>query len=455
VTPDSGSPPDSRPPESGPQSSRPQSSRPQSRRPSKLLDARHWELLWLLGAASFFTGYDTGIVTVALPQVRASYHISQSTASLWAALLPLGALPAVLLARRADRAGRRRLLLITICGFTIATFCTGLAPDIGAFAVCQMVAGFLLGVEGVLAWTVIAEELPSGARGFGFGWLATLTALGTGWSAILFAVVLSPAGISWRVLYLAAVPVLVPLALLRRRLPETRRFVAASEAGRLAPRWSALLRPPHRSRLALICVAAVLVNLNAQAAVFVVDYMQTQRHLSPTAANLILLGAGALAIPVLILAGSFSDRYGRKPVCCGFLVVGVAGMVCFFALARSPIALFGALFLTYVGQFGAWPTGTGFSAELFPTALRALGGSAAAVFAAVGSSASFLLAGLLIRAAGLSHAVVVLALGPLAAAVLIAVGFPETGGRELEVIAADLAAPLEAAELAGPGAAEP
>jgi MFS transporter, putative metabolite:H+ symporter len=406
-------------------------------RSSAQLEGRHWQILWLLGGASFFTGYDGGVVTVALRQVRASYHLSQATASLWVALLPLGTLPAVVLARRADRIGRRRVLLVSIIGFTLATFATGLAPNIATFAVCQAIAGFLLGVEGILVWTVVAEELPAASRGFGFGWLAMLSALGTGWSAILYAAILQPAGLSWRILYLAAVPVLVPLAVLRRRLPETRRFMSARDSGWLAARWSELLRPPHRSRLLLLCTTAALVSLTAQASVFVVDFMQTQRHLSATTANLVLIAAGALAIPVLIFAGSISDRLGRKPVCCSFLVVGVIGLVCFFMLAHSTAALFGSLALTYIGQFGAWPTGTGFGAELFPTALRALGGSAGAVSTAAGTSASFALAGLLIRAAGLPHAVLVLALGPLIAAALIASRFPETGGRELEAISAD------------------
>jgi len=411
-------------------------------RPSALLDARHWQLLWLLGAASFFEGYGFNIVIVALPQLRASYHLSQGTASLWVALLYLGALPAVLLARKADRAGRRHLLLVSISGYTLATLTTALAPSIATFATCQVIARFFLGVETVLVWTVIAEELPAAARGFGFGWLAMLSAVGSGWSAILYGTILHPTGISWRVLYLAAVPVLTLVALLRRRLPESGRFLAASQHRRLASRWSEMLRPAHRSRLVLICTTAVLVNLTAQAAVFVVDFMQTQRHLSATAANLILVGAGALAIPVLILAGSASDRYGRKPVCCSFLVLSVIGLVCFFVLARSPAALFGALAITYAGQFGAWPTGSGFGAELFPTALRALGGSAGMVFAVVGQSTSLVLVGLLIQAGGgLSRAVLVLALGPLAGAVLIATRFPETGGRELEVIAADLTSP--------------
>jgi MFS family permease len=401
------------------------------------LEARHWRILWLLGGASFFTGYDARIVTVALAQVRASYQLSQATASIWVALLPLGTLPAMVLARRADRIGRRRLLLLSISGFTLATFATGLAPRIAIFAVCQALAGFFLAVVGVLVWTVAAEELPAASRGFGFGWLAMLSALGTGWCAIFYAAILHPAGLSWRFLYLAAVPVLVPLAVLRKRLPESGRFLAAREAGLLAPRWTELLRRPHRGRLLLVCTTAVLVSLTAQAIVFVVDFMQTQRHLSAPAANLVLVGAGALAIPVLIFAGSVSDRLGRKPVCCSFLALSVVGLVWFFMFAHSTVALFGALALTYVGQFGAWPTGSGFGAELFPTALRALGSSAGTISAAVGTSASFALAGLLIRAGGLPHAVLVLALGPLIAAVLIASRFPETGGRQLESISVE------------------
>jgi len=401
------------------------------------LQARHWRILWLLGCASFVTGYDARIVTVALPQVRASYQLSQATASIWVALLPLGTLPAVMLARRADRIGRRVLLLLSIFGFTLATCATGLAPGIAIFAVCQMLAGFFLGVGGVLVWTVVAEELPAGSRGFGFGWLATLSALGTGWCAILYGAILHPAGLSWRILYLAAVPVLVPLAVLRKGLPESGRFVAARERGQLAAHWLELLRPPHRSRLLLVCATGVLVSLTAQASVFVVDFMQTQRHLSATAANLVLVSAGALAIPVLIFAGSASDRVGRKLVCCSFLVLSVIGLACFFVLAHSTVALFGALALTYIGQFGAWPTGSGFGAELFPTALRALGNSAGTVSAAAGSSVSFVLAGLLIEAVGLPHAVIVLASGPLIAAVLIATRFPETGGRQLESISVE------------------
>ncbi|HZU79715.1 MAG TPA: MFS transporter [Acidimicrobiales bacterium] len=400
-----------------------------------VLDAGHWRLLSLLGWASFFEGYDFNIVTVALKPLRTSFHAGQATASLWIAVIYLGALPAVVLARRADRHGRRVLLLWSIAGYSVFTALTAAAPDFPVFVALQWTARLFLVLESALVWTVVAEELPASARGFGFGWLAMLSALGTGWSAILWGSVLHPLGASWRWLYLAALPVLFVVARLWGSLSETGRFTGVGAEAARRDQWRRLLRAPHRRRLVVLCLIAVTANLTTQATVFVVDFMQTQRHLSASAASLTLVASGALAIPVLVGAGALSDRVGRKPVVCTSLVGGVLGVYCFFDLAHGRLALFGALALVYVGLFAAWPTGTGFGSELFPTALRASGNAIGAGAKYVGQALSFVVAGVLITgSASLGRVVMLLAIGPVVAAALIAVVLPETGGRELEEI---------------------
>jgi MFS family permease len=403
-------------------------------RARQLLNARHWRLLLLLGAASFFEGYDFNVVTVALKPLRDSFGIDQATASVWIAVIYLGALPAVFAARLADRRGRRELLMWSIVGYSIATAATAAAPGLHTFAAFQFVARFFLVLQAALAWTVVAEELPARARGFGFGWLAMLAALGTGWSAILWGAVLHPLGLSWRWLYVAPVPVLVVVGVMRRTLLETGRYrAAAAQAATRAP--GDILRAPHRQRLLLLCIVAILANLTAQATVYVVDFMQTQRHLSASAASLTLVASGALAIPVLLISGSISDRLGRKPLVCSSLLVSVLGFGCFFYLARGELALLASLALVYVGVFGSWPTATGFGAELFPTTLRAFGNSFGTGAKYLGQAISFLVAGALIAGAGnLSRAVLILSGGPVLAVGLIAIFFPETGGRELEEI---------------------
>jgi MFS family permease len=393
----------------------------------------HARLLAMLAAASFFEGYDLNVVMVALPAIRRGFGLTQAQASVWVALLFLGALPAVFWARRADRRGRRLPLLVSITGYTAATMATALAPGIVAFAICQLFARTFLGLEVILTWTMLAEELPALARGRGFGILAMLNAVGAGTGALAWGLLLAPHHLSWRFLYAAAVPALVAVAFIRRRLPEGSRFTAASAAGRLSGSWRPLLRPPHRGRLIPVCAAALLGALLTQPFVFVIDFMQTQRHLSATAASLILVGAGALAIPVLAGAGAVSDHLGRKRVGCFFLAIGVAGALWLFLLARGPATLFAALAVAYIGQFGSWPTLSGLTTELFPTSQRALASSAAGAAAVTGQCGSFLLAAALLGLTGSTGSVVaILAAGPAAALVTIAVCLPETAGTELE-----------------------
>ena len=401
------------------------------------LEPRHWRLLAALGAASFFEGYDINIVIVALPQIRETFGLTQSEASLWLSILYLGALPAMLVSRWADRIGRKRLLLITIWGYTLTTAATAFAPSMPAFVLLQFCARAFLIAEVAVAWTFMAEELPAGSRGFGFGALAMLSALGTGLASLLWALVLAPMDASWRWLYITALPVLALVVRLRRDLPESRRFEAAIEQGRLRGNWTEILQPPYRAWLILACTALYFGELITHAQVFVVDFLQTQRGFSPSTANLMLIGAGGLAIPVLIYAGALSDRFGRRRMAILFLLVSVAGPLLFFLVGRGPVALFVCLAIAYVGSFGAWPTLGAYGSELFPTRLRALGSSAVSFAKVGGQFSSFIAAAILIERLGsLPAAVAVLCIGPLVAAV-VTFWLPETKGTELEVISGD------------------
>jgi MFS family permease len=402
---------------------------------TRLLDRGHWFLLYMLGAAAFFEGYDLNVVAVALPELRGSFHLTQAQASLWISLLFLGALPAVFLTRLADRRGRRLVLLLSIFGYTVATALTALAGSMTEFVACQFAARLFLSTESAVAWTMVAEELPAGSRGFGFGWLSMLAAVGTGTSALVFGAILSPHHLSWRWLYALALPPLVGVFILRRRLPESSRFTRAKSAGALADRWRRILHPPHRHWLILLCLVSALAALTTHAATFAVDFMETQRHVSPGSASFLIVGAGAPAIVVLVTAGALSDRYGRKLIGCSFGLLAVAGALDFFFLARSLPALFAAMAATFIGTFGAGPALGAFGSELFPTSLRALGGSAVATTRVLGQAVSLAVGGALLHLFGnLPDTVAVLMLGPVAMIAIVALWFPETHGRELEDI---------------------
>jgi MFS family permease len=419
----------------------------------RALGRQHRFLLLLLGATSFFDGFDRGILTVALPQIRETYDLDQGQMSLWISLLYVGALPALLITRRADKVGRRKLLLVSIVGYTGATALTAFAPTIGWFVTFQFVARLFLNAEHALIFTLAAEELPARARGFGFGWLSMNLALGVGASAIVFGTLFEPAGISWRVMYLVGLPPLVLIGWLRRRIPESRRFEAARDGGQLSAHWRAILARGPRRWLLLLCLTAFLLELGTHAAVFTQDFLQADKGLSATVASLMLVAAGLPGIPIMVWAGGLSDRLGRRVVGCGLASVGVVGALGFFWLPGGVPVLLAFMALTLVGQMGAGPVLATYSTELFPTALRGQAGSWAKVAAVGGQAGSLALGGVLISlTGGLPGAATILMVGPIAAIVIFAVSFPDTHGKELEDTSGEGFADRDgvAAEIASP-----
>lgn len=406
------------------------------------LEPRHRFLLAVLGGMSFFDGYDRAIVTLALLQIRHTFGLSEAQASWWLAIVFLGSAPAIVVSRYADRVGRRPLLLMSLAGYTVATGATALSPTIGIYVACQFVARIFLTTEAAVAWAFAAEELPAQHRGFGFGWLAMSAALGVGFGAILFGGVFDPLGISWRWLYVAGLPPLLALAFVRRRLPESSRFTAneGPASDERGARWSALFRRPHIRWLVLATTTALLLELTTQASVFAIDFLQSARGLSTQAANLMLVGAGIPGIPVMVIAGSLSDRLGRRFVGCSCGLAALAGAAGFFWLPGGIPVFLPALTLVVVGQMAAWPVLAGYGTELFPTRLRSEAGAWVAVARVIGDSTSLGLGALLLGiTGGLPQTVSILALGPLVAILIVAVAFPDTHGVELESITGDLA----------------
>jgi MFS family permease len=258
--------------------------------------------------------------------------------------------------------------------------------------------------------------------------------------------------LSWRWLYALATPPLLGLAVLRRRLPESRRFVEARNEGILAERWRQILQPPNRRWLVLLCLTAGLGALTTHAVALAPDFLQTQRHLSPATVGWLVTIGGIPAILVQLAAGPLSDRYGRKLVGCSFAALAVVGALLFFFVARSPVAFAASISITLSGTLGARPALGAFTSELFTTPLRAFGGATVSVAIVIGEVISLGLGGFLLRVFGnLPDVVAVLILGPIGVIFVVARWFPETKGRELEEINL-LAAP---AMLAPPAVVSP
>jgi putative MFS transporter len=394
-------------------------------------------LLVLLGAASYFDGYDIAIKSLALTQIRESFDLTKAAASAIFAVIYLGALPAMVLTRMADRVGRRQLLIVSVLGYTTFSGLTALSPNAAWFTGLQFCQQLFLTAEIALVWTLAAEELPAQLRGWGFGLLGMNLSLGTGLAAILYGGIFDPLGISWRWLFVVSVPPMLLVAVLRRSLPESRRFETVRDTGRLARSWREILRPPHGRWLGLVVLVVFLVYLPTQATTFSVDFLQTDRGLDTSTANGMLLLAGLPGIPLMVIAGSLSDRRGRRLVGCSLAVASAIGSMGLFWMPGGPVVLLPCMALAIVGGMGSFPVLATYGAELFPTSMRGLASSWMTAAGVAGRTASLGIAAVLLNltvrsGSSQSWTATALTIGPLAAIAIIAITFPDTHGRELE-----------------------
>src|SRR5262249_35983992 len=149
-------------------------------------------------------------------------HASEAQLGYALSIVRVGALLSILLGRIADRYGRRRILVVAILAYTLATAATGASRGLVSFIAFQLIATVFLVAQVALAQVVIAEEFPAEARGRGQGILGAFSALGAGVAAVLFPV-LQQTTLGWRGLYFVGLIPLLLVAYLRRALPETKR----------------------------------------------------------------------------------------------------------------------------------------------------------------------------------------------------------------------------------------
>lgn len=394
------------------------------------LTRRHRSLLLLLAATTLFEGYDRFIVSLALPSIARDLGEEDARLALALALIRSGALVAILLGQAADRFGRRRLLLVTVLGYTVATAATGLSTTLASFVVLQMLALTFLSAELSLAQVVVAEEFPPGARGAGQAMLGASAALGAGLVAMLFPL-MEESPLGWRGLYFVGVLPLLVVGWLRRSLPETTRWTNLAEHERRATGIMAVLRPAHRVRFAVLMLVAGAAFAAAASAFSFASYRATTVFgWTPGQVSAMVLTGGGLGFWGWVVFGRLADVLGRLWTGAVALVGGGLSIIVFYRTPYLMAAFTGIVFF----EAGASVAINALSTEVFPTALRATAKVWVTNAAVIGAMIGLGLVGLVADRVG-GHALVIagLAFLPMLFAPLLFV-LPETHKRELEKI---------------------
>ena len=299
------------------------------------------------------SGYDTGVISGALPFIKNSFTLSTFQQGLVVSVVLVGAaIAAIGGGGFSDRIGRRRALILTAAVFVAGALVSAMAPSLQVLIAGRVVIGFGIGLASSVVPLYISEIAPANAR----GWLVSLYQLAVT-LGILSAYIVDygfAASGNWRwMLGLAVVPgAMLGAGMLY--LPETPRYLARH--GDLDQARAVLMRARgtkdvdaeleqikaaltnqeqrgHLSDLLLPSVRPARVVGIGLAIFQQVTGINTVIYFAPT----IIRSAGISSIQVSILATAgigvvnvimtivsmwLIDRAGRRPL----LLTGIAGM---------------------------------------------------------------------------------------------------------------------------------
>ena len=336
----------------------------------------HWLVVVALGITWILDGLEVtlvGSLAGALSQ-PAALALSDSEIGVAASCYIGGAVAgALVFGYLTDRLGRRKLFMVTVLLYAVATIATGCAWNFWSFALFRLITGAGIGGEYVAINSAIQELIPARYRGWtdlainGSFWIGA--ALGASGSlAALDPHLVAPA-LGWRLAFGIGGVLAFAVMTLRRHVPESPRWLMTHNRGAEASRTVAEIearvahskrRPPQpaspapkirvypRERITLVEVARAMLTTYPQRTVLCLVLMATQAFfynaifftyalvltrfygIAPGHVGLYIFAFAAGNFLGPLTLGQFFDRIGRKTMIAstyaisGLLMIGTA-----------------------------------------------------------------------------------------------------------------------------------
>lgn len=186
---------------------------------------RRFLLLPVIMSATFMQLIDVSIVNVAIPSIQSDLSASFAAIELVVAGYQLAfAVILITAGRLGDILGRRRLFLIGMTGFTVASIVSGAAPTAAVLVIARLFQGLFSGLMYPQVLSVIQVTFKPAERGKVFGIFGAVIGLATILGPLLggILIALNIAGLSWRLIFYVNVPIgVVAFVGALRALPES------------------------------------------------------------------------------------------------------------------------------------------------------------------------------------------------------------------------------------------
>jgi MFS family permease len=315
--------------------------------------------------------------------------LSGTTLAAGLAVIRLASLGGLPLAGMADRVGRRRALLVTLCVGLALTATSSASPGYWWFVVIFACGRPLLSATNALSEVIAAEQTDSTGRARALALVAAGYGVGAGLTAIVHS--LASGVLGSRGLFLLAAAPLALVPVIRRWTRESDHFAIAHASREHPPLVLGPVEARFRSRLLiLMAIAFALSFITGPANSLIFLDAQNVAHLSGAVTAAMVAGAGVTGLVGLLAGRWMSDRWGRRLTgAVGMVGLGLAGVLAYSG--PKPALVVGYVCGVMFGSVFA-PAGGALVNELFPTTVRASASGwfvAAGVLGAVGGLLTF------------------------------------------------------------------
>ncbi|AQQ52069.1 MFS transporter [Planococcus lenghuensis] len=389
-------------------------------------------LLGVAGLAWMFDAMDVGILSFVIAALQSDWNLTAGQMGWIGSVNSIGmAVGAFVFGIYADRVGRKKVFIITLLLFSIASGLSAFTASLAAFMILRFFVGMGLGGELPVASTLVSESVEAKERGRTVVLLESFWAAGWLVAAVISYFVIPSFG--WRVaLLLTALPALYALYL-RISLPDSPQFTARKNIGRsVADNVKAVWTKAYARPTLMLWIVWFTVVFSYYGMFLWLPSVMVLKGFTLIKSFQYVLIMTLAQLPGYFTAAWLVERAGRKFVLVAYLL-GTAASAFAFGEAETVTALLvcGA-FLSFF-NLGAWGALYAYTPEQYPTVIRGTGAGMAAAVGRIGGILGPLLVGWMLSAnAEISIIFTIFCVSIIIGALAVAFLGTETKQQELE-----------------------
>ncbi len=433
----------------------------------------HAKSIFTTGMGVFTDGYDLSSIGIVLTLALASFGVKSLTgieSSLLAGSALVGAAAGAVLFGFLANHGRKAFYGLDVLIMAVAALAQAFVTNIPELIIVRFILGIGVGADYVLSPLIMGEHSNAADRGksialgFGITW-----GLGATFAAVLYLVLAAyhvPPNLIWRIVLAAGSIPAASVIYLRRKMPETARFLAriagddqkveqvlTEVVGREKVESSeGSLKDPHTvryyfakqwKRFVAAAVLWFLFDIVAYSGILFGPSL-IAKGIGLSAGTFQLVMEFCFVVPGGVVAILLIDRWGRKPLqILGFIGMAISLLAfSFYRVEAAAIPLVGLLLygmenlVQQVGPGSVSASGM-LGVELAPTKVRSLVQALTVASGRLGASLTAFVFPAIFKALGESFAIGFLGSIAAVAAVITLLAIPETKKESLESSAAE------------------